>query len=43
MDGASDQVGWNSEFIKEVQKQGFDFKVIEPERHNQNPKEGIIQ
>ena len=29
--------------MKEVQKQGIDFQVIEPERHNQNLDEGIIQ
>ena len=27
--------------MKEVQKQGIDFQVIKPERHNQNPSEGI--
>ena len=37
MDGAQDQVGQNSAFMKEVRKQGIDFQVIEPERHNQNP------
>ena len=42
MDGAPDQVGRNSEFMKEVQKQGTDFQLIEPELHNQNPEEGII-
>ena len=43
MDGALDQVGQNSAFMKEVQKQGIDFQVIEPERHNHNPSEGIIR
>ena len=43
MDGAPDQVGQNSSFMKEVQKQGIDFQVIEPERHNQNPAEGIVR
>ena len=43
IDGAPDQVGQNSAFMKEVRKQGIDFQVIEPERHNQNPAEGIIQ
>ena len=42
MDGASDQVGQKSAFMKEVRKQGIDFQVIEPERHNQYPAEGII-
>ena len=43
MDGAPYQVGRNSAFIKEVQKQGIYFQVIEPERHNQNPAEGTIR
>ena len=43
MDGVPYQVGKNSAFMKEVQKQGIDFQVIEPECHNQNPAEGIIQ
>ena len=43
MDGASYQVVRKSAFMKEVRKQGIDFQVIEPERHNQNPAEGIIQ
>ena len=43
MDGAPDQVGKNSAFMKEVQKQGIDFQVIEPERNNQNPAECIIR
>ena len=42
MDGAPDQEGQNSAFMKEMQKQGIDFQVIKPERHNQNPTEGII-
>ena len=43
MDGAPDQVGRNAAFMIEVQKQIIDFQVIEPERHNQNPSEGIIR
>ena len=43
MDGAPYQVGHNSVFMKEVQKQVIDLQVIEHERHNQNPIEGIIQ
>ena len=42
MDGAPDQVGQISVFMKEVRKEGIDFQVIKPERHNQNPAEGII-
>ena len=43
MDGVPDQVDRNSAFMKEVQKHGVYFQVIEPERHNQNPAEGIIR
>ena len=43
MDGSPDQVGRNSAFMKEVQKQGIGFQLIEHESHNQNPEEGIIQ
>ena len=43
MDEGLEQVGRNSEFMKEVQKQGIDFQVIETEQHNQNPAEGIIR
>ena len=43
MDVAPYQVGRNPAFMKEVQKQGINFQVIEPERHNQNPAEGIIR
>ena len=43
MDGATYQVGQNLVFMKEVRKQGIDFQVIEPERHNHNPAEGIIR
>ena len=34
MDGAPYQVGRNSAFMKEVQKKGINFQVIELERHN---------
>ena len=43
MDGAPDQVGKNSAFMKELRKQGIYFQVIKPERNNQNSAEGIIR
>ena len=43
MDGAPDQVGQNSSFMKEVRKQGIDFQVIKPEFHSQNHAAGIIR
>ena len=43
MDGAKEQIGSNSEFMHQIRKNGIDFHVIEPERHNQNPAEGVIR
>ena len=43
MDSAKKQIGSNSEFMHQIRKNGIDFHVIEPERHNQNPAEGVIR
>ena len=43
LDGTKEQIGSNSEFMHQIRKNGIDFHVIEPERHNQNPAEGIIR
>ena len=43
MDGAKEKIGSNSEFMHQIRKNGIDFHVIEPERHNQNPAEGVIR
>ena len=29
--------------MDQIRKNGIDFHVIEPERHNQNPAEGVIR
>ena len=34
MDDAKEQIGSNSEFMHQIRKNGIDFHVIEPERHN---------
>ena len=43
MDDAKEQIGSNSEFMHQIRKNGINFHVIEPERHNQNPAEGVIR
>ena len=43
MDGTKEQIGSNSEFMHHIRKNGIDFHFIEPERHNQNPEEGVIR
>ena len=43
MDGAKEQIGSNLEFMNQIRKNDIDFHVIEPERHNQNPEEGVIR
>ena len=42
-DGSKEQTGKGTEFMKQVRKNNIDFHVIEPERHNQNASEGVIQ
>ena len=37
------QIRSNSEFMHQIRKNVIDFHVIEPERHNQNPAEGVIR
>ena len=42
MDGTKEQIGSNSEFMYQI-RNGIDFHIIDPERHNQNPTEGVIR
>ena len=42
-DGSKEQTGHKTEFIKTVRKNNITHHVIEPERHNQNPAEGVIR
>lgn len=42
-DGSKEQTGKKTEFMKQVRKNDIDFHIIEPERHNQNPCEGVIR
>ena len=42
-DGSREQNGKNTKFMKTIRKYGMDHHTIEPERHNQNPCEGVIR
>ena len=42
-DGSKEQTCKGTEFMKQVRKNDIDYHVTEPERHNQNPAEGIIR
>ena len=42
-DVSKDQGQRKTEFIKQIRKNDIDFHVIEPDRHNQNPCEGVIR
>ena len=43
MDGAPEQIGRNTEFQAKLRKYDITPKIAEPERHNQNPAEGVIR
>jgi len=42
-DGSKEQTGKKTEFMQQVRKNDIDLRVIEPERHKQNPCEGVIR
>ena len=42
-DGSKEQTGKGTEFMKQIRKNDIDYHVTEPERHNQNPAEGVIR
>ena len=42
-DGSKEQTCKGTEFMKQVRKNDIKFHIIEPERHNQNPCEGVIR
>ena len=41
-DGSNEQTGKKTEFIKQVRRNDIKLHVIEPDRHNQNLCEGVI-
>jgi len=43
MDGSKEQTNKGTEFIKQIRKHNIDYHITEPERHNQNPAEGVIR
>ena len=42
-DGSKEQTGRNTEFTKQIRKHNIDFKISEPELHNQSPAEGVVR
>jgi len=42
-DGSKEQTGKKTKFMQQVRKTDIDLHVIESERHNQNPCEGVIR
>ena len=42
-DGSKEQTGKKTEFIKQVSRNDIKLHVIDPDRHNQNPCEGVIR
>lgn len=42
-DGSREQTGRNTAFKAELRKFDIPHRIIEPERHNQNPAEGVIR
>ena len=41
-DGSQEQNGKRTEFMHHIRKNDIDYHIIEPERHNENPVEGVI-
>ena len=42
-DGSQEQNGKRTEFMHQIRRNDIDYRVIEPERHNENPAEGVIR
>jgi hypothetical protein len=42
-DGSKEQTKGGTTFMKEIRKHNVDYHIIEPERPNQNPAEGVIR
>ena len=42
-DGSQEQNGKQTEFMHQIRKHYIDYHVIEPERHNKKPAEGVIR
>lgn len=42
-DGSKEQTARGTEFMKQVRRNDINYHVIEPDRHNQNPCEGVIR
>ena len=42
-DGSQEHNNKRTEFMHQIRRNDIDYHVIEPERHNENPAEGVIQ
>ena len=42
-DGSQEQNGKLTEFMHQIKRNYIDYHVIDPERHNKNPAEGVIR
>ena len=42
-DGSQEQNGKRPEFMHQIRTNNIDYHVINPEHHNENPAEGVIQ
>ena len=42
-DGSKEQTKKGTVFMKEIRRHDIDYRVTEPDRHNQNPVEGVIR
>lgn len=42
-DGSKEQTSKGTEFMKQIQSNGVDYHIMEPEQHNQNPAEGVVR
>ena len=42
-DGLQEQNGKRREFMHQIRRNDIDYHVIDPERHNENPAEGVIR
>ena len=42
-DGSKEQTKKGTVFMKQIRKHQIDYHISEPERHNENPAEGVIR
>ena len=42
-DGSQEQNGKRTEFMHQIRRNDIEYLAIDPERHNENPTEGVIR